>query len=60
MRITLSMLCVCFLGSALAGCGGGAVPAPSDQAKPGPPPGASPELTKTIDKKFRTNPNLGP
>lgn len=51
MRPALSLLCACFLTSALAGCGGSAIPAPSDQAKPGPFPGASPELTKTIEKK---------
>ena len=36
-----------FMASIGFGCGGAAIPEPPANAKPGPPPGTSPEMTNT-------------
>ena len=46
MRHLLLALCLAFAGSTIAGCGGGAsIPTPPADAKAGPPPGTSSEMT---------------
>ena len=52
MRIAIAALLGLFLTATLIGCGGGAtIPAPPENAKAGPPPGTSADLTKAIPKK---------
>jgi len=52
MRLAVVAVCGLFLSATLLGCGGAAIPTPSPDAKPGPPPGTSDDLTKPpVDKK---------
>ncbi len=48
MRFLIVAVCGLFLASAGLGCGGVSVPLPPENAKPGPPPGTSPDMTKAV------------
>ena len=51
MRTAISAVLGLFLASTLLGCGGATIPEPPGNAKGGPPPGASADLTKIEKKK---------
>ena len=50
MRALIVSLCGLFLMASMAGCGSATIPSPPDNAKPGPPPGASADLVKAKEK----------
>lgn len=51
MRLALAAVLGLFVASTLIGCGGSSIPAPPNNAKPGPPPGTSDAWNKPADKK---------
>ena len=51
MRLLIVAICGLFVATAGLGCGGAAIPEPPADAKAGPPPGTSPEMTKVVDPK---------
>lgn len=47
MRSLVVAFCGLFVMATLLGCGAAAIPDPPANAKPGPPPGTSPEMIKS-------------
>ena len=53
MRLLIAAVSSLFVASLVLGCGGAAIPTPSETAKAGPPPGTSPDMIKVVDPKTK-------
>ena len=53
MRFLIVVVSGLFVASLALGCGGASIPTPAENAKAGPPPGTSPDMTKVAEPKAK-------